>query len=210
MGLLLYCTIIFAISSIVIIECNLIHDTVPTTSSLLTLFNKAEDVPEPKVLGYIPIIPLKLPISAITHKVYPASLTITTPQIMDTPRIEPIPNKSSDLIAEIPNVELFWEPSEDQVNYPRQPEPKLTDQEIKDLKSARSIANRVGECDTDSLNKCDIFKLAGGIVCSNTSVEVVCDNLDLTPCTDLVNDACYDFTNADGVFCSEGGCAQYK
>ncbi|KAG2202422.1 hypothetical protein INT47_008893 [Mucor saturninus] len=161
-------------------------------------------------MGHLPIVSPKLPIFVKTNNIYPASSTFASPQLIDAPKIMPIPSATSGLVMEAPIKESISEPSEDHINYPHQPEPKLTDQEIEELKSARDIANRVGDCSTDSLNKCDIFKLAGGIVCSNTSAGVVCDNLDFTPCTDLINDACYDFTDTAGVFCSEGGCAQYK
>lgn len=206
MRLSIFSTVSFAITSLVLVECNPISASV---SASVSAYKAVGSSYKAQVMGPVPIL-LPQPSSAEPpNEPSPVLLTFASPQILDAPKIEPTPNEDSDPIVEVPIIEPISEPSED-VIYPQQPGPELSAEEIEDLKSIRNIANQIGECRTDSKNKCDIFKLAGGIVCSNTSAGVVCDNLNLTPCIDLVIDACYNFTDTTGVFCSEGGCAQYK
>lgn len=205
MKLSIFCAVSFVIASTAIVECSTIPGIVP----LLVLPNKIVDTSKIQLSGHIPFMLPNFLGSTNTDETSPVILDTAPSQIFDAPAIESSLNEIPVPTA-VPVVEPVLEATEEFISYPHQPEPVLTPKEIEDLKSVRKIANQIGECKPESLAKCDIFKLAGGIVCSNTSAGVICDNLDLTPCAELVIDACYDFTDTSGVFCSEGGCAQYQ
>ncbi|CEP18496.1 hypothetical protein [Parasitella parasitica] len=73
----------------------------------------------------------------------------------------------------------------------------------------RSAASKIGACSTENVFRCDAFKKKGATICSNSSLGTACNGGAGSTCSTEAFNACIDFTGANGLYCSEFGCAQY-
>ncbi|KAG2231578.1 hypothetical protein BDF21DRAFT_459605 [Thamnidium elegans] len=118
---------------------------------------------------------------------------ITAPFI-DAPFIELIPLGDSDPIVEVPIKEPVTNPVQDEATNP---------QLVRAVKPSA-----FGTCKFANDIKCKAFRATGAFACSSTSIGVVCSTRNGSSCSNKAFDACFDFTQSAGIYCSVAGCAQ--
>ncbi|GAA5814424.1 hypothetical protein MFLAVUS_007920 [Mucor flavus] len=117
-----------------------------------------------------------------------------TASFIDAPFIEFIPLGDSDPIVEVPIKEPVTNPVQDQ---------EINPQLVRAVKPST-----IGTCKPVNDTKCKAFRATDAFACSGTSLGVVCSTRDGSSCSDTAFNACFEFTQTAGVYCSIAGCAQ--